>query len=163
MFSSSPAHAAPQYCALDAGFDVTNFPRFSSSGDTRLDRALIAELRKVNRSFPVRPGYAHIGAPNAFAHSVTYRAGTTGSIYFGLDLIRSELGHSFGGAVVAGIAAHEGAHSPVSGFTVIPPVRMQGRTEQRVPDRPNDTVDLNPKEEDCLDGLGNCPGAFSRY
>lgn len=113
FFSAKHAQAAPKYCAIDASFDVTKFRRFSTSGNRRLDRSMIAELRKVNRIFEIRPGYAYIDdsdSPNAFAHSVAYRQNTRGSIYFGLNLIKSELGKPFGGAAVAGIAAHEGAH-----------------------------------------------------
>lgn len=113
FLNSRPAEAAPKYCSLSANFDVTTFRRYSRSGDQRLDRSLIAELRKVNRVLGIRPGYQYIDdseSPNAFAHTSTIIVNTKGSIFFGLNLFRSELNSRYGGAAIAGIAAHEGAH-----------------------------------------------------
>ena len=49
----------PSYCALDASFDLTRIAHQSSSGNRHLDRAMIAEVRKINRIFSIRPGYRY--------------------------------------------------------------------------------------------------------
>lgn len=103
----------PKYCALDANFQLSRLRHMSSSGNTTLDRALIAEVKKINRIFSIRPGYRYFddtGQANALALSHTLIRGTRGTIFFGLTLIREELRQNFGGAAVAGIAAHEGGH-----------------------------------------------------
>lgn len=85
----------------------------SSSGNRGLDRALIAEVRKVDRIFQINPGYRFLrdgGRPNAYATSQTQVSGTWGTIVFGLTLVSQELRTEYGGAALAGIAAHEGAH-----------------------------------------------------
>ena len=103
----------PVFCSIDRAFDSTNFRHFGTSGDTGLDRALIAEVRKINAVFSIRPGYRYIDdadSPNAFAMQRTIIANTHGTVLLGLNLIRGEMSTSYGGAAVAGIAAHEGAH-----------------------------------------------------
>lgn len=85
----------------------------SSSGNKDLDRALIAEVRKVDRIFQINPGYRFLrdgGRPNAYATSETQVSGTWGTIVFGLTLMSQELQTEYGGAAIAGIAGHEGAH-----------------------------------------------------
>lgn len=84
------------------------------SGDPRLDRAMIAEIRKVDRIFRINPAYTYFRdqSPNAYATTdnlVNYPR-TRGTIAFGLNLLRTELSTEYGGAAIAGIAAHEGAH-----------------------------------------------------
>ena len=102
-----------KYCALDSSFSPGKINRFSSSGNRALDRALIAELKTMLRVFPVNPGFQYFDdghAPNAFAWSQTLIKNTSGTIFFGINLVREELRHSYGGAAIAGIAAHEAAH-----------------------------------------------------
>jgi hypothetical protein len=52
---------------------------------------------------------------------------------------------------------------PINGYTIIPYVPQDQRpSNTRIPP-PNpgeDVVILDPNEEDCLNGLGNCSGAF---
>ena len=106
-------YGLPPYCALDAGFDLNRISHRSSSGNPRLDRAMIAEVRKINRVFSIRPGYRFFddgSSGNALATTRTVIQNTRGSVFFGLGLLQSELAEEFGGAAVAGIAAHEGAH-----------------------------------------------------
>lgn len=103
----------PAYCSLDQSFDTDAIRHFSSSGDDQLDRSLIAELLKVNRVFNVNPGYRYFDderSPNAFAFKKSLIDGTRGTVFFGVELIYSELSESYGGAAIAGIAAHEAAH-----------------------------------------------------
>ena len=83
------------------------------SGDRRLDRALIAEVRKLDKIFQINAGYRYLrdgDRPNAYATTETFVSGTSGTILFGLTLMGNELRTEYGGAAVAGIAAHEGAH-----------------------------------------------------
>jgi hypothetical protein len=130
-----PAHAQsslPEHCAL-MGYNIRTAQTMSSSGDSRLDRALIAELRRIVDIIPVGPGFKYIrdDAPNAFATSATYVPGTRGTCLFGINLIGREMGSSeYGGVAVAGIAAHECAHifqyfSPYYG-------RLKGATAKHV-------------------------------
>jgi len=74
---------------------------------------LIAEVRKVDRIFQINPGYRFLrdgGRPNAYATGETQVSGTWGTVVFGLTLVSQELQTEYGGAAIAGIAAHEGAH-----------------------------------------------------
>lgn len=107
------ARELPSYCSLDASFDVNRYRRMSQSGNGRLDRALIAEMRKLIQVFGINPGIQYIDdfeSPNAFALNRNIISSTTGTILLGINLINSELSGEYGGAAVAGIAAHEGAH-----------------------------------------------------
>ena len=103
----------PKYCSLDASFDLNRLEHMGSSGNRSLDRAMIAEVRKINGVFSIRPGYRFFddrGSANALALSRTVIRNTRGTVLFGLTLVASELREEYGGAAVAGIAAHEGAH-----------------------------------------------------
>jgi hypothetical protein len=83
------------------------------SGNRNLDRALIAEVRKLDKAFGINPGYRFLrdgNRPNAYATPETQVSGTAGTILVGLTLMNNELATEYGGAAVAGIAAHEGAH-----------------------------------------------------
>jgi hypothetical protein len=85
----------------------------SSSGNRELDRALIAEVRKVDQIFQINPGYRFLrdgSRPNAYATGETQVSGTWGTVVFGLTLVSQELRTEYGGAAIAGIAGHEGAH-----------------------------------------------------
>jgi hypothetical protein len=85
----------------------------STSGDPRLDNALISELREMVKIFPVNPGFKYIvdDSPNAFADSRSTVPETKGTVYIGLNLLKSEMNaHAMGGIAVAGICAHECAH-----------------------------------------------------
>jgi len=85
----------------------------SRSGNPQLDRALIAEVRTLDREFRINPGYRFLrddDGPNAYATPDTYVEGTFATVLFGLTLLQNELQTAYGGAAIAGIAAHEGAH-----------------------------------------------------
>lgn len=106
-------YGIPNYCALDASFNMSMLRHTGTSGNRALDRALIAEVKKLNRVLGIRPGYRYFddqGQGNALALSRTVIRGTRGTVLFGLTLIREELNNQYGGAAVAGIAAHEGGH-----------------------------------------------------
>jgi hypothetical protein len=102
----------PLYCSLtSASFDANEL--ISTSGDIRLDRSLIAELKHIIEIIPVSPGFKYIrdDSPNAFATNTTYVSNTRGSVLMGLNLIREEISRSEnGGVAVAGICAHECGH-----------------------------------------------------
>jgi hypothetical protein len=91
----------------------------STSGDQHLDRALIAELRKIVRIIPVNPTFRYYdddGSPNAMAWHPSGQlptptlAGTWGLVIIGLNLLRNEFATNLGGVAVAGILAHECTH-----------------------------------------------------
>jgi hypothetical protein len=103
------------------------------SGNDQLDRALIAEVKRVDRVFQINPGYRFLqdmGGPNAYATTDTQVKGTSGTVLFGLTLLGQELQTSYGGAAVAGIAAHEGAH--IFQFNNNLPARLTGPTAKRM-------------------------------
>lgn len=110
--ASAEAGRLPQHCSLSAGsLGVSDI--MASSGDPQLDRALIAELRRILSIMPVEPGfkYAVDPAPNAFATNETVVRGTQGTVILGINLIRQEMRqHEYGGVAVAGISAHECGH-----------------------------------------------------
>ena len=91
---------------------------------------MIAEVKKINRVLAIRPGYRFFDdrmSPNALAWSGTVIRNTRGSVFFGLRLLDVELQQDFGGAAVAGIAAHEGAHI-LQFFSPVGRLLSQGRT-----------------------------------
>lgn len=99
-------------CSMSADASI-NGKMFATSGNRDLDRALIAELRKVCRVFGINPGFQYLDdsrSPNAYATTDTFISNTRGTVLFGLGLINSEMVNQYGGAAVAGIAAHEGSH-----------------------------------------------------
>lgn len=111
--ASAQQATLPRYCSLDPNVDLRRYRARSSTGNPALDRALIAELRKIIRVFSVNPGFRIIddeGQPNAFAVSTTMVPNTLGTVLFGLALITDQMAITDGGNTVAGIAAHECAH-----------------------------------------------------
>ena len=95
----------PKYCTLDASFEMSKLHHMASSGNKALDRAMIAEVRKINRVFTIRPGYRFFddeGQGNALALSRTVIQGTRGTVFVGLSLVKEELKYKFGGAALAG-------------------------------------------------------------
>jgi len=110
--TSRAAGELPRYCSMNGGA-LTSTQLLSSSGDRRLDNALIAELRNVMNVMPVNPGFKFIRdpEPNAFAMPDTIVNGTRGTVLLGLNLIRQEMAEAeYGGVSVAGISAHECGH-----------------------------------------------------
>lgn len=111
LLSAQPETAA-HGCALTNGLGPVSGTS-ARSGNGQLDRALIAEVRKVDQVYQINPGYRffrEVEGPNAFATDDTFVNGTSGTVLFGLTLMESELRTEYGGAAVAGIAGHEGAH-----------------------------------------------------
>ena len=110
--AAAQLRVAAEGCGLTSGFGSLS-DHTSQSGDAQLDRALIAEVRKLDREFRISPGYRFLrdgDQPNAYATRDTVVEGTQGTIFFGLSLLQNELRTDYGGAAIAGIAAHEGAH-----------------------------------------------------
>jgi hypothetical protein len=86
---------------------------YSSSGNPQIDRAMIAEIKKIIKVLPINPGFKFINdlRPNAFATPQGIVPNTQGTVYIGLSLINGEFNKSpYGGVAVAGICAHECAH-----------------------------------------------------
>lgn len=127
-----PPQEQPAGCALSLNSNQTAALRgrsTSRSGNDALDRALIAEVRKLDRVFGINPGYRFMyetGGPNAMATGETLVGGTRGTILFGLTLVSRELNTAYGGAALAGIAGHEGAH--IYQFANGYQSRLRGRT-----------------------------------
>ncbi|MBI1818661.1 MAG: hypothetical protein HYR72_27065 [Deltaproteobacteria bacterium] len=119
LLLSSGAHSAaqaaelPPYCSLDPNIDLTRFKARSSTGNNRMDKALISELKHILQVMQISPGFRIIddlGGPNAFAIDRTLVRGTKGTVLFGINLLSEELVAKAGGYAIAGIAAHECSH-----------------------------------------------------
>ncbi|MGU3420803.1 hypothetical protein [Methylobacterium sp. D54C] len=122
----------PLTCAWDAA-QVENFQVFSSSGRKQIDNALIAELKKILKVFPINPGFKFINdtSPNAFASQASSVKDTAGTVFIGLNLINGEFNASdYGGVAVAGICAHECGH--IYQFNTQWAARLSGPTAKRV-------------------------------
>jgi hypothetical protein len=84
-----------------------------STGDGNLDRILSAEMIEQSRFFGMRPAFMLYSGPNenAIAMSQSQLAGTQGTILYNLGFLQKQLKSSeWGGAVVAGVIAHEFSH-----------------------------------------------------
>lgn len=102
MLCASAAQGVPQSEAL-----------LQTSGDANLDRILAAEMIEQSRFFGMRPAFMLYAGPNenAIAMSQTQLAGTQGTILYNLAFLQNQLKSSqWGGAIVAGIIAHEFGH-----------------------------------------------------
>jgi hypothetical protein len=103
----------PNYCSLDRNVDLTRLNARGSTGDTRMDHALIAEFRKIISVMRVNPGFRIIddySGGNAFAINRTLILNTQGTVLFGIKLMTEEFAVENGGYAIAGIGAHECAH-----------------------------------------------------
>jgi predicted metalloprotease len=94
---------------------VTDFTRASRTGNDNLDKALISELRKQAKLFQLVPAFFvftdHV--KNAFATPYKFPdyPRSDGSILYGVDMMMDQLDTGYwGGAVVAGVLAHEYGH-----------------------------------------------------
>jgi hypothetical protein len=98
-------------CAWNAT-DLGSYPRRSTSNNPDLDRALIAELKRILETIPVNPGFQFIEEdnPNAFALKASLISGTNGTVLIGLKLLNVLFQESQGGVSVAGVCAHECGH-----------------------------------------------------
>lgn len=100
------------YCSW-AMSDLQQFQKYSTSGNSNVDHAMIAEIRKILDVFPIDPGFKFIrdDSPNAFAVAESDVPNTRGTVYIGKNLINDEFTQDqFGGVAVAGICAHECGH-----------------------------------------------------
>lgn len=110
--SSSAATLDGEGCGLARGM-TASLDTTSRSGLPGLDRALITEVKKVDQVFKINPGYRFLrdgNRPNAYATPDSQVNGTSGTVLLGLTLMGTELQTEYGGAAIAGISAHEGAH-----------------------------------------------------
>ena len=110
--SASAEEVLTAGCSLARGVAATS-ETTARSGIGKLDRALIAEVKKVDQIFKINPGYRFLrddDRPNAYATPDTQVTGTSGTVLLGLTLMANELQTEYGGAAIAGIAAHEGGH-----------------------------------------------------
>jgi hypothetical protein len=91
----------------------------STTGNSRLDQAIISEVRNIGRVIPTNPTfkfYDDYQSPNAMAYSpagqlpIQTLPGTWGLVIIGLTLLRAELAPDMGGIALAGIIAHECGH-----------------------------------------------------
>jgi hypothetical protein len=100
-------------CAAGEGAVQQTEQLLQTSGDGNLDRILSAEMIEQARFFNMRPAFMLYTGPNenALAMSRTTLAGTQGTIIYHLGFMQNQLKSSeWGGAIVAGIIAHEFTH-----------------------------------------------------
>jgi hypothetical protein len=109
--SQAFAEEFPVICAWD-NFDEIRSSSKATSNNPTLDRALIAELRKIVTIIPVNPGFQYVEekSPNAFAIKKSLIPNTEGTVFIGLKLIESLMKQEGGGIPLAGVCAHECAH-----------------------------------------------------
>lgn len=86
-----------------------------STGDGDLDKSLITEMNKQAVFFGYRPAFILYsgGEKNAAATAevMPHLPGTDGTILYNIEMMREQLGGSkWGGAILAGVIAHEFAH-----------------------------------------------------
>jgi hypothetical protein len=98
-------------CAWDPD-ELGNSSRSSTSHNVELDRAFIAELKRIIQIIPVNPGFQFIEerSPNAAALRKTLVPGTTGTVLIGLKLVNLLMQRQDGGVSIAGVCAHECGH-----------------------------------------------------
>ncbi|MEZ5842670.1 MAG: hypothetical protein R3D27_02910 [Hyphomicrobiaceae bacterium] len=88
---------------------------FASTGEPTLDRQLIGEMQVQAGFFGVRPAFRlyEKGSHNAMATPRVWSGApsTDGTVLYHVAMMRAQLrSHSWGGAVVAAVTAHEFAH-----------------------------------------------------
>lgn len=85
-----------------------------TTGNPKLDRLIVRELRQLKRIFRVNPGfyvYNDQGRPNAAATLRRVHRNSDGTVLFGRTLLVNELYRGpYASIAVAGIMAHEFAH-----------------------------------------------------
>lgn len=100
-------------CAAAASAISDQEKLLDTSGDKNLDRILAAEMIEQSRFFGMQPGFKLYsgGVENAVATTRVEVPGTRGTIRYHLGMMQGQLkGSQWGGAVVAGIIAHEFTH-----------------------------------------------------
>lgn len=89
-------------------------PLILTSGDPAFDKALGRQLVRLSKTFGVRPGFAFVDdapSPNAAASRESRLPGTSGTVLFGLMLLKALMDGGPGAEIaVLGICAHEFAH-----------------------------------------------------
>lgn len=105
-----------QLCgARSSALKVTEYSRTHTTGNKNLDQSLISELRKQAKLFQLVPAFYLFTnkVKNAFATTRKFpdNPKSDGSILYGITLMNSQLEMGYwGGAVVAGVMAHEYGH-----------------------------------------------------
>lgn len=89
-------------------------PLVMTSGNSEFDKALGRQLVRLSKSFGVQPGFAFVDDapfPNAAASRESRLPGTTGTVLFGLNLLKALMDGGPGADIaVLGICAHEFGH-----------------------------------------------------
>jgi hypothetical protein len=87
--------------------------RLTTTGNADLDQSLASELNRQAAFFGYRPAFALYRGGEKNAAATTERlleTPTDGTVLYSLDLLEEHLKTNWGGAIVAGILAHEFAH-----------------------------------------------------
>ena len=87
---------------------------YAQSGVPIIDQVMPVEYILLNQAFRVNPDFAFFddgASPNALATTTALIGRSAyGTVLFGVNLLRAEMGATWWGAAVAGIASHEFAH-----------------------------------------------------
>jgi hypothetical protein len=102
-------------CATNSPFGLIYDETFHSTGNPSLDASLVAELSKQSMFFGHRPGFVlyNSSSKNASASKKPFPLipDTDSTIFYHLGMHRDQLNSGvFGGAIVAGVIAHEFGH-----------------------------------------------------
>ena len=112
------AQTSAQGCCLSASAAASfadSTQLLDSSGVHLIDSTFPIEMNILSSLFGVSPSFSFFDdseSPNAFATTANIAGPSLdGSVCFGVNLLQAELSQTWWGAAVAGIAAHEWAHS----------------------------------------------------
>jgi hypothetical protein len=106
-----------------------------SSGDADLDQNLIAEMTKQSGFFGYRPAFLLYsgGDKNAAATPKMSMAMTDGTIYYSIEMMKEQLLQTkWGGAIIAGVIAHEFGHIYQNFSNAMPRLRSLDKTAKFV-------------------------------
>ncbi len=102
-------------CGAASSLRSSQYNRVLTTGNKNLDRALSSEMKKQQKLYVLRPAFYLFTdkIKNAFATTKKFPEFPTsdGSIVYGIELMKEQLARGYwGGAVVAGVLAHEYGH-----------------------------------------------------
>ena len=132
-FAKSPVFIHDVLCATSAASGLEIGDCLTGTGDSDLDQSLVAEMNKQAAFFGYRPAFILYtgGAKNAAAtrEVMPQTPGTDGTIFYNIDLMNEQLRVSqWGGAILAGLIAHEFGHIYQNFTDAMPRLKSMGLT-----------------------------------
>ncbi len=102
-------------CGAASSLKASQYTRVLTTGNRNLDNALASEMKKQQQLYILKPAFYIFTdlIKNAFATTRKFPEypASDGSIVYGIELMKEQLARGYwGGAVVAGVLAHEYGH-----------------------------------------------------